>query len=101
MRCELFDVEVERLTWFSTFTQRSLEEAERVEIAPAAELAPEHRELAEIAAATEESTSARTSPRCCRSTASASCSTWCRTTRVVASPPRRSSRRRCATTGRT
>jgi transcription-repair coupling factor (superfamily II helicase) len=50
VRCELFDIEVERLTWFSTFTQRSLEEAERVEIAPAAELAPEHRELAEIAA---------------------------------------------------
>ena len=53
VRCELFDIEVERLTWFSTFTQRSLEEAERVEIAPAAELAPEHRELAEIAAASE------------------------------------------------
>src|SRR5829696_4449948 len=53
VRCELFDVEVERLTWFSTFTQRSLEEAERVEIAPAAELGPEHRELAEIAASTE------------------------------------------------
>src|SRR5919199_608242 len=53
VRCELFDVEVERLTWFSTFTQRSLEEAERVEIAPAAELAPEHRELAEIAAETD------------------------------------------------
>src|SRR5919112_6077243 len=51
VRCELFDIEVERLTWFSTFTQRSLEEAERVEIAPAAELGPEHRELAEIAAA--------------------------------------------------
>ena len=55
VRCELFDIEVERLTWFSTFTQRSLEEAERVEIAPAAELAPEHRELAEIAAASDES----------------------------------------------
>jgi transcription-repair coupling factor (superfamily II helicase) len=54
VRCELFDIEVERLTWFSTFTQRSLEEAERVEIAPAAELAPEHRELAEIAASSEE-----------------------------------------------
>src|SRR3954469_14002641 len=53
-RCELFDVEVERLTFFSPFTQRSLEEVERVEIAPAAELAPEHRELAEIAAVTEE-----------------------------------------------
>src|SRR4051812_44115177 len=54
VRCELYDVEVERLTFFSTFTQRSLEEVERVEIAPAAELAPEHRELAEIAAETEE-----------------------------------------------
>jgi transcription-repair coupling factor (superfamily II helicase) len=54
VRCELFDVEVERLTFFSTFTQRSLEEAERVEIAPAAELAPEHRELAEMAATEEE-----------------------------------------------
>ena len=54
VRCELFDVEVERLTFFSTFTQRSLEEVERVEIAPAAELAPEHRELAEIAAHEEE-----------------------------------------------
>ncbi|MBX5470635.1 MAG: transcription-repair coupling factor [Thermoleophilaceae bacterium] len=54
VRCELFDIEVERLTFFSTFTQRSLEEAERVEIAPAAELAPEHRELAEIAAAERE-----------------------------------------------
>jgi transcription-repair coupling factor (superfamily II helicase) len=55
VRCELFDIEVERLTWFSTFTQRSLEEADSVEIAPAAELGPEHRELAEIAAASEES----------------------------------------------
>src|SRR5581483_7750915 len=54
VRCELFDVEVERLTFFSTFTQRSLEEADHVEIAPAAELAPEHRELAEIAATDEE-----------------------------------------------
>jgi transcription-repair coupling factor (superfamily II helicase) len=50
VRCELFDVEIERLTFFSTFTQRSLEEAERIEIAPAAEIGPEHRELAEIAA---------------------------------------------------
>src|SRR3954464_5279908 len=53
VRCELFDIEIERLTWFSTFTQRSLEYAERVEIEPAAELGPEHRELAEIAADTE------------------------------------------------
>jgi transcription-repair coupling factor (superfamily II helicase) len=53
VRCELFDIEVERLTWFSTFTQRSLEEADHVEIAPAAELGPEHRELAEMAADAE------------------------------------------------
>jgi len=50
VRCELFDVEVERLTFFSTFTQRSLEEVERVDIEPAAELGPEQRELAEMAA---------------------------------------------------
>src|SRR3954466_4792923 len=50
VRCELFDIEVERLTFFSTFTQRSLEEADRVEIAPAAEIGAEHREMAEIAA---------------------------------------------------
>lgn len=54
VRCELFDIEVERLTYFSTFTQRSLEEAERVEVAPAAELALEHRELAELAATQDE-----------------------------------------------
>ncbi|MEA2346839.1 MAG: hypothetical protein QOG62_626, partial [Thermoleophilaceae bacterium] len=54
VRCELFDVEVERLVFFSTFTQRSLEEVEKIEIAPAAELAPEHRELAEIAAMEDE-----------------------------------------------
>ena len=53
VRCELFDVEIERLSFFSTFTQRSLEEADRVEIAPAAELAPEHRELAAMAARDE------------------------------------------------
>jgi len=51
VRCELFDVEVERLTYFSTFTQRSLDEVASVAIDPAAELAPEHRELAEMAAA--------------------------------------------------
>ncbi len=50
VRVELFDVEVERLTYFSTFTQRSLDEAEEIEIAPAAEIGLEHRELAEMAA---------------------------------------------------
>ncbi len=51
VRVELFGDEVESLRWFSTFTQRSLADADRVELAPAAELAPEHRELGEIAAA--------------------------------------------------
>src|SRR3954451_11895546 len=54
VRIDLFDDEVESLRLFSTFTQRSLGEAQRVEIAPAAELAPEHRELAEIAALEDE-----------------------------------------------
>ncbi|HEX4837416.1 MAG TPA: transcription-repair coupling factor [Solirubrobacteraceae bacterium] len=52
VRVDMFDIEIESLRWFSTFTQRSLGEVDEVEIAPAAELAPEHRELAEIAAAT-------------------------------------------------
>ncbi len=50
VRVDMFDVEIESLRWFSTFTQRSLGDVEEVEIAPAAELAAEHRELAEIAA---------------------------------------------------
>ncbi len=50
VRVDLFDIEIESLRWFSTFTQRSLGEATEVEIAPAAELAMEHRELAEMAA---------------------------------------------------
>jgi transcription-repair coupling factor (superfamily II helicase) len=52
VRVDMFDIEIESLRWFSTFTQRSLGDVEEVEIAPAAELAPEHRELAEIAATT-------------------------------------------------
>ena len=50
VRVDLFGDEIESLRWFSTFTQRSLGDAELVEIEPAAELAEEHRELAEIAA---------------------------------------------------
>jgi transcription-repair coupling factor (superfamily II helicase) len=50
VRIEMFDIEVESLRWFSTFTQRSLGDAERVELAPAAEMDAEHRELAELAA---------------------------------------------------
>ncbi len=54
VRVDMFDVEIEALRWFSTFTQRSLGETDCVEISPAAELAPEHRELAEIAALDED-----------------------------------------------
>jgi transcription-repair coupling factor (superfamily II helicase) len=50
VRVDMFDIEIESLRWFSTFTQRSLGDVDEVEIAPAAELALEHRELAEIAA---------------------------------------------------
>ncbi len=50
VRVDLFGDEIESLRWFSTFTQRSLGDAEIVEIEPAAELSEEHRELAEIAA---------------------------------------------------
>ena len=48
-RLELFGDEIEQIRWFSTFTQRSLGDAHRVELSPAAELASEHRELAELA----------------------------------------------------
>ncbi|MGI9020528.1 MAG: transcription-repair coupling factor [Solirubrobacterales bacterium] len=48
-RIELFGDEIESIRWFSTFTQRSLGEAERLELAPAAELSMEHRELAALA----------------------------------------------------
>ena len=79
VRVELFGDEIESLRWFSTFTQRSLGEAERVEIAPAAELDAEHRELAEMRRRCEEPRrSGPTSPSCCRSTASARSSTWSR-----------------------
>ncbi len=44
VRVELFDIEIESLRTFSTFTQRSLESLAAVEIAPAAELALAHRQ---------------------------------------------------------
>ncbi|CAB4933643.1 unannotated protein [freshwater metagenome] len=50
VRVDLFDIEIESIRRFSTFTQRSLGDVERVEVAPAAELSAEHRELAGIAA---------------------------------------------------
>ena len=51
VRVDMFDVEIESLRWFSTFTQRSLGDVQEVEIAPAAELAEEHRTLAAVASA--------------------------------------------------
>ena len=54
VRVEFFDIEVESLRYFSTFTQRSLGETDAIEVAPAAELAPEHREMAEIAVLEQE-----------------------------------------------
>src|SRR3954452_21723319 len=53
VRVDLFDIEIESLREFSTFTQRSLEDLDELEIAPAAELAAEHREAAEIAAVSD------------------------------------------------
>ena len=50
VRVDLFGDEIESLRWFSTFTQRSLGDADVVEVSPAAELAQEYRELAEFAA---------------------------------------------------
>jgi transcription-repair coupling factor (superfamily II helicase) len=48
-RVELFGDEIESIRYFSTFTQRSLGEAERIELDPAAEIDPDHRLLAEAA----------------------------------------------------
>ena len=53
-RIELFGDEIESIRWFSTFTQRSLGAADLIELAPAAELASEHRALAEAAAEDDE-----------------------------------------------
>jgi transcription-repair coupling factor (superfamily II helicase) len=51
VRVDMFDIEIESLRWFSTFTQRSLGDVQEVEIAPAAELAEEHRALAAVVGA--------------------------------------------------
>ncbi|HET8592456.1 MAG TPA: transcription-repair coupling factor, partial [Solirubrobacterales bacterium] len=45
IRVELFGDEIDSIRRFSVFTQRSLGDAERVELAPAAELSAEHRDL--------------------------------------------------------
>ena len=48
VRVEFFDIEIESLRIFSTFTQRSLDEIDAIEIEPASELAAEHREDSEL-----------------------------------------------------
>ena len=48
-RIELFGDEIDQIRWFSTFTQRSLGDTDAIELAPAAELGAEYRELAEMA----------------------------------------------------
>ena len=53
-RIELFGDEIESIRYFSTFTQRSLAEADRIELDPAAEIDPDHRILAEEALADNE-----------------------------------------------
>jgi transcription-repair coupling factor (superfamily II helicase) len=53
-RLDLFGDEIESIRHFSTFTQRSLGDAERIELDPAAELALEHRDMAELALAERE-----------------------------------------------
>jgi transcription-repair coupling factor (superfamily II helicase) len=53
-RLELFGDEIEQIRWFSTFTQRSLGDADALELAPAAELGAEYRELGEMALSEDE-----------------------------------------------
>jgi len=50
-RVELFGDEIESIRFFSTFTQRSLSEVDRIELDPAAEIDPDHRLTAEEALA--------------------------------------------------
>ncbi len=53
VRIDLFDIEIESIRSFSTFTQRSIAELQEVEIAPAAELSAELRVAPEMAAGAE------------------------------------------------
>src|SRR5215212_6041824 len=54
-RLELFGDEVEQIRWFSTFTQRSLGDTRRIELAPAAEIALAHRRIGDLATRPEDS----------------------------------------------
>ncbi|WP_210494348.1 transcription-repair coupling factor [Patulibacter sp. SYSU D01012] len=55
VRVDLFDIEIESIRAFSVYTQRSLDALPQVDVAPAAELAEEHRGSAEIAVSIQKS----------------------------------------------
>ena len=84
VRVDMFDIEIESLRWFSTFTQRSLGDIAEVEIAPAAELAPRASRAGRDRRRDRRvqrqrggrgKRAGRISPSCCRSSASGRCST--------------------------
>jgi transcription-repair coupling factor (superfamily II helicase) len=98
VRVDMFDVEIESLRWFSTFTQRSLGDVQQVEIAPAAELAVEpaswRRSLPRRVRSTPTArASGRTSPSSSPWSASVRCSTSSARPPACSSPPRRTSSR--------
>ena len=97
VRVELFGDEIESMRWFSTFTQRSLGEAERVELARA-ELAPS---IASWPSSPRGAKGERPTRRAAAVDASGP-STWCPADGAGRDRRRRGDRpARCATTGRT
>lgn len=62
VRVELFDIEVESIRRFSTFTQRSLEAVESIAIEPASEIAPQFLEAAQQALAAHDGDSGSPHP---------------------------------------
>ena len=75
VRVDLFGDEIESLRWFSTFTQRSLGDAQLVEVAPAAELRPSTASSRRSPRSRTRPT-APTSPSCSRSRTSTRSSSW-------------------------
>ena len=100
VRVDLFDIEIESLRWFSTFTQRSLgrRTSSRSRRPPSW-----RRSTASWRRSPRSPTrrTGRTSPSCCRSTASTRSWTSPPPTPAWSSPPRRRSAPRSPTTGRT
>ena len=78
VRIELFGDEVESMRWFSTFTQRSLGDAERVELAPRPNSTPSTANWPSWRRwrLPRRAWSRRAWPRCCHSIASARRWTW-------------------------